>query len=340
MSTFSKEWWIKFFLEAGIPAFASTKYAAIFFENRIQSNMLMDLDKDILKEMGITVIGDIIAILKHAKDVYREGFYGNSGNEVSTQKNSSSINNETAPPKKKIVANKIKKIVVRKVKVSSESEVEEELPVSKIIKKKVLPQQTQHNTKIITRKIITKPKTIVKTKAGVIESDDDNCVPTSEIKTKSSVFDRLGVGDVSSTTPNIDSGVNSDSKKTSVFQRLGKKHNNEHTVVQMKRSLPSDAHYGPIIPSEESSAFTKRIRNEVLNSNSSKSVFERIGASCDIEKKSPGLVSKSALLRNVNNHDAGQPIHVNPKVLNVKKLSLLNRSHFRSSDLGSDKYGL
>lgn len=34
--------------------------------------MLMDLDKDILKEMGITVIGDIIAILKHAKDVYRE----------------------------------------------------------------------------------------------------------------------------------------------------------------------------------------------------------------------------------------------------------------------------
>lgn len=34
----------------------------------------MDLDKDILKEMGITVIGDIIAILKHAKDVYREVF--------------------------------------------------------------------------------------------------------------------------------------------------------------------------------------------------------------------------------------------------------------------------
>lgn len=32
----------------------------------------MDLDKDILKEMGISVIGDIIAILKHAKDVSRE----------------------------------------------------------------------------------------------------------------------------------------------------------------------------------------------------------------------------------------------------------------------------
>lgn len=66
------DWWIKFFLDAGIPSFASSKYATIFYENRIQSNMLMDLDKDILKEMGISVIGDIIAILKHAKDVSRE----------------------------------------------------------------------------------------------------------------------------------------------------------------------------------------------------------------------------------------------------------------------------
>lgn len=34
----------------------------------------MDLDKNILKEIGITVIGDRIAILKHAKDVYTEVF--------------------------------------------------------------------------------------------------------------------------------------------------------------------------------------------------------------------------------------------------------------------------
>lgn len=66
------DWWIQFFSDAGIPSFASSKYATIFYENRIQSNMLMDLDKDILKEIGITVIGDMIAILKHAKDVYRE----------------------------------------------------------------------------------------------------------------------------------------------------------------------------------------------------------------------------------------------------------------------------
>lgn len=34
--------------------------------------MLMDLSKDIMMDLGITVIGDIIAILKHAKQVYRQ----------------------------------------------------------------------------------------------------------------------------------------------------------------------------------------------------------------------------------------------------------------------------
>lgn len=34
--------------------------------------MLMDLNKEIMNELGITVVGDIIAILKHAKIVYRQ----------------------------------------------------------------------------------------------------------------------------------------------------------------------------------------------------------------------------------------------------------------------------
>ncbi|XP_067874996.1 uncharacterized protein C19orf47 homolog isoform X3 [Heterodontus francisci] len=64
--------WIQFFKDAGIPAGPAVNYAVSFVDNRIQKNMLMDLTKDIMNELGISVVGDIIAILKHAKVVYKQ----------------------------------------------------------------------------------------------------------------------------------------------------------------------------------------------------------------------------------------------------------------------------
>ncbi|XP_074926657.1 uncharacterized protein C19orf47 homolog isoform X3 [Chelonoidis abingdonii] len=64
--------WIQFFKEAGIPPGPAVNYAVMFVDNRIQKNMLLDLNKEIMNELGITVVGDIIAILKHAKVVYRQ----------------------------------------------------------------------------------------------------------------------------------------------------------------------------------------------------------------------------------------------------------------------------
>nr|XP_046150824.1 uncharacterized protein C19orf47 homolog isoform X4 [Oncorhynchus gorbuscha] len=64
--------WIQFFKDAGIPAGLAVNYAVSFVDNRVQKNMLMDLSKEIMMDLGITVIGDIIAILKHAKQVYRQ----------------------------------------------------------------------------------------------------------------------------------------------------------------------------------------------------------------------------------------------------------------------------
>ncbi|XP_010167200.1 uncharacterized protein C19orf47 homolog, partial [Antrostomus carolinensis] len=64
--------WIQFFKDAGIPPGPAVSYAFTFVDNRIQKNMLLDLNKEIMNELGITVVGDIIAILKHAKIVYQQ----------------------------------------------------------------------------------------------------------------------------------------------------------------------------------------------------------------------------------------------------------------------------
>ncbi|XP_059728563.1 uncharacterized protein C19orf47 homolog [Haemorhous mexicanus] len=64
--------WLRFFEDAGIPPGPALGYAVAFVDNRIHKNMLLDLTKELMKELGITVVGDVIAILRHAKVVHRQ----------------------------------------------------------------------------------------------------------------------------------------------------------------------------------------------------------------------------------------------------------------------------
>nr|XP_002124334.1 uncharacterized protein LOC100186081 isoform X2 [Ciona intestinalis] len=64
--------WIGFFKDAGIPSGLDMKYAILFCDHRIQKEILGDLNREYLLEMGIKAMGDVIAILKQAKLVSDE----------------------------------------------------------------------------------------------------------------------------------------------------------------------------------------------------------------------------------------------------------------------------
>ncbi|KAK6753424.1 hypothetical protein RB195_012799 [Necator americanus] len=64
--------WQSFFIKIGIPAGVSSRYAEVFRQNRVSKDMLPDLDKATLADLGVTAVGDQLAILRSAKDASLE----------------------------------------------------------------------------------------------------------------------------------------------------------------------------------------------------------------------------------------------------------------------------
>ncbi|KAM9733492.1 uncharacterized protein C19orf47 homolog isoform 2-T2 [Menidia menidia] len=191
--------WIQFFKDAGIPAGLAVTYAVSFVDHRIQKNMLMDLSKDIMMDLGITVIGDIIAILKHAKQVHRQDMCKMATEAISSGQTSvqAELRRTAKTPATRMIANAL----------SHDSP-----PVT--------PARRPDNRLSVT---VSNTQANKNHKAVVSQpADEGNSLPavkrrrvTAEMEglKRTSVFERLGAESMADTTMG-------DSKPTGVFSRL------------------------------------------------------------------------------------------------------------------------
>lgn len=217
--------WINFFKEAGIPAGPAVNYAVTFVDNRIHKSMLLDLNKEIINELGITAVGDVIAILKHAKVVHRQDIC-NALTEVSSQTTMHSELRRTAhSPATRMIANSLSRdsppsTPVRRPETST-SKISVTVSNKVALKKSQaalsspeddagaeLPVKLRRVTAEMEGKyIINMPKgTTARTKKILEEQAAKSTIRTS-------VFDRLGAESKADTTTGV--------KPTGVFSRLG-----------------------------------------------------------------------------------------------------------------------
>lgn len=246
---------MKFFKGAGFPLDVATKHAVVFSNNRIKPDMLPDLDKPSLKEMGITLMGDMIAILRYAKKVVEETtcerFLVDSEDIASVPK----VN-------PKPVIKKVVKEIGNKTMVSLASKTDSTKKIIKplsttakkivTVKKPISASNTINQKQTsIKRKLVSEEEyedddnwNVVEKKAKTTNGKDDTMeytvtVPKSSsvrtqvlkkpVEQKRTVFDRLGDSSVTSTTNLADTptfnitGVSKDifKRSNSVFKRLG-----------------------------------------------------------------------------------------------------------------------
>ncbi|XP_071979917.1 uncharacterized protein C19orf47 homolog [Engystomops pustulosus] len=221
--------WIAFFKDAGIPAGPAVNYAVTFVDNRIQKSMLMDLNKEIINELGITAVGDVIAILKHAKVVHRQDIckalteapsqtslqseLRRTANSPATRMIANSLSRDSPPSTpvrrpetttSKISVTVSNKVALKKSQAASSSPVEDAAGAEVPVKRRRVTAEMEG------KYIINMPKgTTPRTKKILEEQAAKGTIRTS-------VFDRLGAESKADTTTGA--------KPTGVFSRLGDAH--------------------------------------------------------------------------------------------------------------------
>ncbi|XP_072285867.1 uncharacterized protein C19orf47 homolog isoform X2 [Pyxicephalus adspersus] len=224
--------WISFFKEAGIPAGPAVNYAVTFVDNRISKNMLLDLNKEIMNELGITVVGDVIAILKHAKVVHKQDMC-KALTEPPSQTSMQSELRRTANSPTRMIANSLSRDSPPSTPVHRPETNTSKISVTvsnKVALKKAqsavsppapdtaeVPVKRRRVTSEIEGKyIINMPKGTTPRTKKILEEQ------AAKSFTRTSVFDRLGAENKVDTTTGI--------KPTGVFSRLGEASNADRSA--------------------------------------------------------------------------------------------------------------
>uniref|UniRef100_A0A1B0DND9 DUF5577 domain-containing protein n=1 Tax=Phlebotomus papatasi TaxID=29031 RepID=A0A1B0DND9_PHLPP len=223
MSACSAATWVKFFGAAGIPSNVSASYAHAFVENRMQMNMLMDLNKEYLREMGIMPMGDIIAILRHAKIVHDQ----NTRERVLAMDKV-----PVAAVSGNPVSSKMIKLPPKKVSPDSRDANQISLPPSK--PRRVLPEHEGKYKVTLPSGTTPRSKEILSKRAQLFP----------EKKEKGGIFDRMDL-DTDDEMPQTATKrditfkvVGLDKPTGSIFSRLGDKSRTDGRVIE---STPSHA---------------------------------------------------------------------------------------------------
>nr|AAI29262.1 Si:ch211-160d20.3 [Danio rerio] len=221
--------WIQFFKDAGIPPGLAVNYAVSFVDNRIQKNMLMDLSKEIMMDLGITVIGDIIAILKHAKHVYRQDLCKMTTEAISSGQTSvqAELRRTANTPATRMIANALSRDSPpstparrpdNRISVTVSNASAKTAP-SKPAEENGLQVKRRRVTREMEGKyIINMPKGTTARTRRILEQQDKK----AKVLKRTSVFDRLGAESKADTT-------SATKQPTGVFSRLGETEDDEES---------------------------------------------------------------------------------------------------------------
>uniref|UniRef100_A0A0C9RWT0 CS047_0 protein n=1 Tax=Fopius arisanus TaxID=64838 RepID=A0A0C9RWT0_9HYME len=264
-------YWVKFFTNAGFPLDVATKHAVVFSNNRIKPDMLPELDKPSLKEMGITLMGDMIAILRYAKKVSEEMTCERflvETKEISPPERVLKVSKPVV--KKPLVISKVSAVSARpappKEPAKTLRAVSSTIATSSVQKRKVSAEPQEPQVK--KRKIVTK----------VVEIDSDSQEEwTMQMQKRLKAGNGIAVKSLSRPPSKADPGAKKNfEQKRTVFDRLG-----DSSVTSTTSS------------SEANPTFNITGLGDVLKRNSS--VFHRLGdKDAKREEKSAGILKNGS----------------------------------------------